>query len=377
MKNHHSDIGDGVVHHHQCDDHTVQQHDRRRRPWKRTRLLLSLQQQRQRLYPTVYDDNYMTGAEIQTILDHYVVEYYDLDAHNNDDHVVLGTEFPQQQQQQQQHHLEVPPPTTQQTTTMNHVMMLDPVHNNNHPSMDPTTFTSKSAAGVAKSVAIPIRHSVPATDASPAKTVKTTAAGTSNGAATNNNQNSTTTSWSTTGTTSEDSSVPVPSFHATVEPHAVISKNDPNLPAHHHHHRTNTTIHQPLVSTTHLPPPIWVPSDVVVGPGNHPINNNNSTSNSSTTTTTNVSFHTSIPTIAITSTTAMTDIWGRVPPKEYSMMQGDSTTTMVCTICHQRVGSSLRYASHLDKCLGIGTMSRNASNSTMPSSSSSSWLHKS
>jgi Sgf11 (transcriptional regulation protein) len=51
------------------------------------------------------------------------------------------------------------------------------------------------------------------------------------------------------------------------------------------------------------------------------------------------------------------DIWGRHPPKEYS------SDTLICTICQQKVGSSLRYASHLDKCLGIGTMSRGGNNS--------------
>jgi Sgf11 (transcriptional regulation protein) len=58
------------------------------------------------------------------------------------------------------------------------------------------------------------------------------------------------------------------------------------------------------------------------------------------------------PDPAADSVSSSTDIWGRHPPKEYS------SDTLICTICQQKVGSSLRYASHLDKCLGIGTMSR-------------------
>lgn len=63
------------------------------------------------------------------------------------------------------------------------------------------------------------------------------------------------------------------------------------------------------------------------------------------------------PDPALDSVSSSADIWGRHPPKEYS------SDTLICTICQQKVGSSLRYASHLDKCLGIGTMSRGGNNS--------------
>lgn len=73
------------------------------------------------------------------------------------------------------------------------------------------------------------------------------------------------------------------------------------------------------------------------------------------------------------------DIWGQIPPKEYipnatcnnnntiitnSGNESVATCMMICSVCQQKVGSSLRYASHLDKCLGIGTMSRNANSNT-------------
>lgn len=47
-----------------------------------------------------------------------------------------------------------------------------------------------------------------------------------------------------------------------------------------------------------------------------------------------------------------TDIYGRVPPKE-------PKTTAKCPVCSRYVSTS-RFAPHLDKCMGIGTMSRAA-----------------
>ena len=44
------------------------------------------------------------------------------------------------------------------------------------------------------------------------------------------------------------------------------------------------------------------------------------------------------------------DIWGRLPPKEPEAM-------IDCPLC-KRLVSTLRFAPHLDKCMGIGTMSR-------------------
>lgn len=44
------------------------------------------------------------------------------------------------------------------------------------------------------------------------------------------------------------------------------------------------------------------------------------------------------------------DIWGRLPPKEPEAM-------IDCPVC-KRLVSTLRFAPHLDKCMGIGTMSR-------------------
>lgn len=48
-----------------------------------------------------------------------------------------------------------------------------------------------------------------------------------------------------------------------------------------------------------------------------------------------------------------TDIWGRRPAKEPPQL-------IECSVCLGQV-NGLRFASHLDKCLGIGTMSRNSS----------------
>lgn len=44
------------------------------------------------------------------------------------------------------------------------------------------------------------------------------------------------------------------------------------------------------------------------------------------------------------------DIWGRLPPKEPKSM-------INCPLC-KRLVNTLRFAPHLDKCMGIGTMSR-------------------
>jgi hypothetical protein len=44
------------------------------------------------------------------------------------------------------------------------------------------------------------------------------------------------------------------------------------------------------------------------------------------------------------------DIWGRLPPKE-------PETMIDCPLC-KRLVNTLRFAPHLDKCMGIGTMSR-------------------
>lgn len=87
--------------------------------------------------------------------------------------------------------------------------------------------------------------------------------------------------------------------------------------------------------------------------------------------------------ITASSSSLARDIWGKIPPKEYipnassrnnnntiitnSGSESVSTCMMICSICQQKVGSSLRYASHLDKCLGIGTMSRNTNSSTTSS----------
>ena len=46
------------------------------------------------------------------------------------------------------------------------------------------------------------------------------------------------------------------------------------------------------------------------------------------------------------------DIWGRIPPKE-------PKATAKCPVCSRHI-STLRFAPHLDKCMGIGTTSRAA-----------------
>lgn len=46
------------------------------------------------------------------------------------------------------------------------------------------------------------------------------------------------------------------------------------------------------------------------------------------------------------------DIWGRIPLKEPEY-------SVECTVCKRPV-NTLRYAQHLDKCLGIGTLARSA-----------------
>ena len=46
------------------------------------------------------------------------------------------------------------------------------------------------------------------------------------------------------------------------------------------------------------------------------------------------------------------DIWGRVALKEPAY-------TVDCVVCHRPM-NTLRYAQHLDKCLGLGTMARSA-----------------
>ena len=51
--------------------------------------------------------------------------------------------------------------------------------------------------------------------------------------------------------------------------------------------------------------------------------------------------------------TGQTDIWGRYPPKELK-------NPIDCPICGRQV-NTLRFAPHLDKCMGIGTTSRAAS----------------
>lgn len=44
------------------------------------------------------------------------------------------------------------------------------------------------------------------------------------------------------------------------------------------------------------------------------------------------------------------DIWGRIPPKE-------PKAAAKCPVCSRHI-SALRFAPHLDKCMGIGTMTR-------------------
>jgi hypothetical protein len=59
------------------------------------------------------------------------------------------------------------------------------------------------------------------------------------------------------------------------------------------------------------------------------------------------------PTLSSSSTHL--DIWGRIPPKE-------PKDPIVCSVCLRPV-NTLRFAPHLDKCLGIGTMARAATGS--------------
>jgi Sgf11 (transcriptional regulation protein) len=56
-----------------------------------------------------------------------------------------------------------------------------------------------------------------------------------------------------------------------------------------------------------------------------------------------------------------TDIWGRIPPKEPKEMT-------FCSICSRHV-SVVRFAPHLDKCMGIGTTTRAATTTARPLSS--------
>jgi Sgf11 (transcriptional regulation protein) len=51
-------------------------------------------------------------------------------------------------------------------------------------------------------------------------------------------------------------------------------------------------------------------------------------------------------------TFAQSDVWGRNPPKEPKEM-------VECSICNRQV-NTLRFAPHLDKCMGIGTTVRAA-----------------
>jgi hypothetical protein len=53
-----------------------------------------------------------------------------------------------------------------------------------------------------------------------------------------------------------------------------------------------------------------------------------------------------------------TDIWGRIPPKEPKEMT-------FCSICSRHV-SVVRFAPHLDKCMGIGTTTRAATTTARP-----------
>jgi hypothetical protein len=56
-----------------------------------------------------------------------------------------------------------------------------------------------------------------------------------------------------------------------------------------------------------------------------------------------------------------TDIWGNTPLKEPAEM-------ISCSVCSQKI-NTLRFASHLDKCLGLGNTTRAASNNIRSSSS--------
>jgi Sgf11 (transcriptional regulation protein) len=60
-------------------------------------------------------------------------------------------------------------------------------------------------------------------------------------------------------------------------------------------------------------------------------------------------------------TSLSVDIWGRIPPKE-------PKAAAKCPVCSRHI-STLRFAPHLDKCMGIGTMTRVAAqnhNSIVP-----------
>jgi hypothetical protein len=54
----------------------------------------------------------------------------------------------------------------------------------------------------------------------------------------------------------------------------------------------------------------------------------------------------------VASSKSQTDIWGRHPPRE-------AKEPIQCSICGRQV-STLRFAPHLDKCMGIGTTTRGA-----------------
>lgn len=59
--------------------------------------------------------------------------------------------------------------------------------------------------------------------------------------------------------------------------------------------------------------------------------------------------------------TRHTDIWGNTPLKEPPEM-------ISCSVCSQKI-NTLRFASHLDKCLGLGNTTRAASSNSRSSSS--------
>jgi len=49
-----------------------------------------------------------------------------------------------------------------------------------------------------------------------------------------------------------------------------------------------------------------------------------------------------------------TDIWGNLHTKE-----ADVAASVVCPVCRKSIPNRTRFAPHLDKCMGIGTMQRN------------------
>lgn len=59
---------------------------------------------------------------------------------------------------------------------------------------------------------------------------------------------------------------------------------------------------------------------------------------------------TAIPSTRHSSSSPLTDVWGRLPAKEPPFM-------IKCSICHRRI-NTLRFAPHLDKCMGLGVGSR-------------------